>query len=298
MAQKTRTKNSRNNTTWTAGASFVFVVGMFAHPALIELSEQFFSPLQEVFLLLCSVALTLLMFFLSKSHFICSLMQSGGLLANTAVFVLLHSHGGMKAVLTSMDYEWCFRVILMWCGGVAVTLLIRLLAHKKWNASHIRKTFSKGFLCSSIIFFILYIILLLDLFIFQRSELLGDRSLNLIPFSGAWAVYWPHIKAGHFTNGIFVQFFGNLLIFTPLGFYLALWWRKKKYRPVLYLIPVVLAAVIEGAQYAFNIGKSDVDDLWMNVLGFWIGIWICTIMDALRKKITKGKEKTIFTLPK
>ena len=273
-----------------------FVVGMALHPAFMALSEQFLSPVQEGILLLAAVFLTMTMFLLSKSHFLCSLLQSGGLLLNAAYYVLMHAGPDRHAIWHAMDYEWCFRIILMWCGGVAVTMLIRLFAHKKWNAAHIRKTFGKGFLCSSIVFFLLYIVLLLDLFVFQRQVFLGKRSLNLIPLKGAFAVYWPHIKSGHFTDGIFVQFFGNLLIFAPLGFYLAILWKKHHHRWALYLFPIVLAAGIEGCQYALNVGKSDVDDWWMNVVGFFLGMLLCYLMDLIRKAVTHGKEKTIFVI--
>ncbi|MBO4928602.1 MAG: VanZ family protein [Clostridiales bacterium] len=276
-----------------------FILGVFLHPFFIGYSERFLSPTQEIFLLGASLAITLMMFLLSKSHFICSLLQTGGLLLNVALFVFNRvRNDGWKAILKNMDYEWWFRIILMWCGGVTITLLIRLFAHKKWNASHIRKTFSKGFLCSSIVFSILYIILLLDLFIFQRSAVVPEAvTLNLIPFKGAFATYWPHIRSGRFQGGVFVQFFGNLLIFAPLGFYLGLWWRKRPHKWILYLIPVVLAGVIEGCQYFLRIGQCDIDDLWMNVVGFLIGILIGKAMDILRKWVTKGKEKTIFKLP-
>ena len=273
-----------------------FILGVFLHPLCIGFSENFLSPRQEVFLLAASLGLTLLMFLLSKSHFLCSLLQTGGLLLNVSLFVINRLKNG-EDLLKNMNYEWCFRVILMWCGGVAVTLLIRLFAHKKWNASHIRKTFSKGFLCSSIVFFLIYLILLLDLFIFQRSDFVVKTDINLIPFKGAFATYWPSIKSGHFRSGVFVQFFGNLLIFAPLGFYLGLWWRKRPHRWILYLIPVLLAGVIEGCQYLFNIGQSDIDDLWMNVVGFFVGLLLVRLMDFIRTKVTKGKEKTIFKLP-
>ena len=275
------------------GGSY-FIMGVLLHPFLIETSERFLSPMQEVFLFLMAIGLTLLMFLITKSHLICSLLQTGGLILNVAVFIYENLDDGWGALIKNMDYEWWFRIILMWCAGVSVTILIRLFAHKKWNAAHIRKTFSSGFLCSSIVFFILYILLLLDLFIFQRSTAAERMSMNLIPFKGAFSIYWPRIRSGHFQSGVFVQFFGNLLIFTPLGFYLDLWWRKKPHKWILYLIPVLLASAIELCQYFFRIGQCDIDDMWMNVVGFFLGILLVKILDMVRSKITQGKEKTIF----
>lgn len=293
MSQKTK-KRSNVRTTHPLILALVFGLGLLMHPFCIEFSERFLSPMQEVFLLVAAVGLTLLVFLLSKSHFLCSLLQAGGLLCNVLVYVISHAEFGWDRLLKNPDYEWCFRVILMWCSGAAITILIRLFAHKKWNAPHIRKSFQSGFLCSGIVFAILYIVLLLALFIFQRSPSETTRSLNLIPFQGAFATYWPHIKTGRFNDGIFVQFFGNLLIFTPIGFALALWWRKRKHRWLLYLVPVLLSGTIEACQYFFHTGECDIDDLWMNVVGFLLGILLVILMDAIRNAVTKGKEKTIF----
>lgn len=273
-----------------------FIAGIAVHPLLIGFSECFFSPLQEIFLLAAAVGLTFAMFLMSKSHLICSLMHAGGLLANTLTFFFGHLDAGLKAVFKHMDYEWCFRVIVMWCGGVTVTVLIRLLAHKKWNASHIRKTFGKGFLCSSIVFVLLYCVLLADLFVLQRNLNFGSGSLNLKPFKGAFALYWPLIKSGDFSGGVFVQFFGNILIFTPLGFYLALWWRGRGQKWIMVLIPFLLAGGIEAVQYLLHLGESDIDDAWMNVVGYFVGILICVVLDFVRTKVTHGKERTIFKL--
>jgi len=277
--------------------ALAFICSVALHPMLIELSDSlFFSPLQEIFLLLAAVGLTLFMFLTSKSHFLCSLLQSGGLLANTLYFFFSHLDGGIRSVLKNMNYEWIFQVILMWAGGVSLTILIRLFAHKKWNAAHIRRSFGRGFLCSGIVFFLLYLLLLADLFVLQRNRHFGNGTLNLKPLKGAFSLYWPLIKQGKFKDGVFIQFFGNLLILFPMGFYLALWWRERKHRWILYLIPFFVAGAIEAVQYFFHMGECDIDDAWMNVVGFILGVWLCTILDLIRKWITHGKERTIFKL--
>ena len=294
-SNKGRSNSRRTTKTHPAILAAGFALGVILHPFCIRWSEHFLSPTQEVFLLASAIGLTVLMFLLSKSHYLCSLLQAGGLLVNAGAFIVENLEDGWGSLLKNMDYEWWFRIIVMWCGGLAVTIAIRLFAMKKWKAPHIRKTFSRGFVVSSIVFAILYIILLLDLFVFQREAHTGS-TLNLIPFKGAFATYWPHVRRGHFQGGIFVQFFGNLLIFAPLGFYLTLWWRKHPHKWILYIIPIVLAGVIEGCQYFLRMGQCDIDDFWMNVVGFYLGILLVVILDAVRKGVTKGKEQTIFKI--
>ncbi len=277
--------------------TIAFITSVFLHPMLIELSDSlFFSPWQEIFLLGCAIGLTTFMFLASKSHFLCALLQTLGLLINVLYFFYMHFNNGWKALFRSMDYEWCFQVLLLWGGGTMITILIRLFAHKKWNAAHIRRSFGRGFLCSSIVFALLYLVLLADLFVLQRSRHFGNGSLNLKPLKGAFAIYWPLIKKGYFKDGVFVQFFGNLLIFLPMGFYMSLWWRERKHRWILYLFPFFLASSIEAVQYFFHMGECDIDDAWMNVVGFILGIWLCTFLDLVRKWVTHGKERTIFKL--
>jgi len=73
-------------------------------------------------------------------------------------------------------------------------------------------------------------------------DLDGERSLNLIPLYGFFAIYWPHILAGEFRYGIFIQFFGNLVFFTPLGFYISVY-GKKIPKSVVFILPMILSAV-------------------------------------------------------
>ena len=74
----------RLHTAHPAILTVCFVLGVLLHPLCIGFSEEFMSPMQEVFLFSVTLGLTLLMFLLSKSHFLCSLLQAGGLLCNAA----------------------------------------------------------------------------------------------------------------------------------------------------------------------------------------------------------------------
>jgi len=82
------------------------------------------------------------------------------------------------------------------------------------------------------------------------------------------------------------------LIFTPLGFYLGVY-GKKAPKALAFFLPMLLSGAIEGTQYLFNMGKSDVDDFWMNVLGFWVGFLLYCILGWIRRIMTKGKERNI-----
>ncbi|HPE37937.1 MAG TPA: VanZ family protein [Bacillota bacterium] len=274
------------------GQVIVLSLLVLLHPFLLILSEAFLSPVQEVFLLCITIFISFLTFVMTESYLCLAILGIGGLIANCVGSELQFFL--QDRYLHGFTYELSFRIGLMWACGYVIMLAIRILSTKKWDTTKIRQTFKTGFSASNTAFLVFYIALLLSMFIFQRRiDWTGERSLNLIPFHGAFAVYWPYIKQGIFNNGIFVQFFGNLLIFTPLGFFIALY-KKKKSLLVMVLFPIFLATLIEGTQYLLNTGKSDIDDLWMNVIGFWLGVHICFVLETIRKWITHGKESTIM----
>jgi glycopeptide antibiotics resistance protein len=74
------------------------------------------------------------------------------------------------------------------------------------------------------------------------------------------------IKAFAFGNVI-----GNIVLFVPLGIYLAIFRNDKRVRTSLLIIFIVSLSV-EIIQGLFGIGTADIDDIILNCLGGWIGI--------------------------
>lgn len=96
-----------------------------------------------------------------------------------------------------------------------------------------------------------------------------ERIINLIPFSG---------------NAGYEKLF-NLVLFVPLGFYVA---AIAKKRGVIKQILTVLAVslVFEILQYTLAIGSSDATDLIMNTLGGASGIVGLFLLKKLSGKHT------------
>jgi glycopeptide antibiotics resistance protein len=107
---------------------------------------------------------------------------------------------------------------------------------------------------------------LLDLFNSQRTI---ERSINLIPFYS--------IKEYIFSNSDTIKKFaygnvvGNIVIFIPLGTYLALFKKDKKVKNNL-LVIFIVSLIVEIIQGLLGIGASDIDDIILNCLGAFIGI--------------------------
>lgn len=117
--------------------------------------------------------------------------------------------------------------------------------------------------------FICYILLLIKILFLSRISHLEYSSINLIPFysimefiSGSSA----NLKAFAFSNVV-----GNIVIFIPLGTYLALFKNDKRVITNLLFIFIV-SLFVEIIQGLLSIGVSDIDDIILNCLGGLIGI--------------------------
>lgn len=250
------------------------------------------SPYQEAWVVTVSVIIAVLIFMFTQDHLVMAMCNSLGLVVVLA-FYLFSAVALNVDISETISFELAFRIGLVWFCFFSVSMIIRLFSKGKWDCRKSKESFRKAFHLNSLVFLIAYVGLLINLFVSQRDiGMYAHHSLNLIPLQGAFAVYWPHILSGDFKNGIFIQFFGNLLIFTPLGFYMPVY--AKKIPGILIIIfPILLAGGIEASQYFLNTGKSDIDDFWMNVLGYWIGVMLFYLLGWIRSRVTGGKEKSI-----
>lgn len=96
-----------------------------------------------------------------------------------------------------------------------------------------------------------------------------ERSSNLVPFATIGSVL-----AGIDTYGFhlwFINLFGNILTFIPLGVFLPLFFvRLRRPGPLLVTSATIIAAA-EVIQYLANVGALDVDDLILNTAGTYMG---------------------------
>ena len=142
------------------------------------------------------------------------------------------------------------------------------------------------------IVFIFYIMFLLKMLFFSRISITDlfdsnryiERRINLIPFSTMSEFLFGH--NGDLKSSAFVNIVGNMLIFAPFGFYLALFNKKDKIITVLLSIFMVTVAA-EIIQWSLAIGVADIDDVILNTVGGFVGILIFKLINV----IIKGKKK-------
>ncbi|MPS72147.1 MAG: VanZ family protein [Chryseobacterium sp.] len=77
---------------------------------------------------------------------------------------------------------------------------------------------------------------------------------------------------------IFVNIFGNILMFVPFGF-LGIVFPKLNNFWLLILDFLFVIILIESLQYFTRLGVFDIDDVILNTVGTAIGFWIYQLFD-------------------
>ena len=261
---------------------------------LLQRSLRISGGVREAVLITVSALLSFVLYKLSRQC-LPSVVMLGAFLYIAFFFRIGESIILSIPIRSAFSPRWILGALLIWFSGIGVLIFIRLLLPVDQDSLEVKKEFITAFHLSSALFNIIYILILYYLFFLQREmDLSGNRRLNLIPLQGAFSVYWPQLRDGNFGNDVFVQFFGNLLIFTPGGFMLGIYCKKFPLW-IRLLIPVLMSGMIEITQYIYNMGASDIDDFWMNVAGAWFGGWIVFFLKKRRLSITGGKEKDVFS---
>lgn len=106
--------------------------------------------------------------------------------------------------------------------------------------------------------------LALLILLFMRPNNQSYDSMNLIPFS---TIFFYIFGKGNWLIA-FYNLAANIGLFIPYGFYL----RVKNFPGViLVVLPIIVIASIEIAQFLTSRGSLDIDDLILNVAGVFLG---------------------------
>lgn len=185
-------------------------------------------------------------------------------------------------------YDKPFAVGLVLAIFFLLPTILRLFRKGEKDTSQWRETygaFLRNALTSGAI---LYIFILFFGFVLSRTFGL-DVQFNFIPFK----TIFEYIIDKQFAYENTFLFIGNVAILLPLGFWFAI--KKKKRRILLtLLLPIVASCFIELSQFLLKNGHVDIDDVILNVLGFYLGVLLKIGIDFMRRIITCGEERTIF----
>lgn len=128
----------------------------------------------------------------------------------------------------------------------------------------------KLILTISIVYFIALIYLLF--FAFFRAN--TTTEVNLIPLKNIFTLSAYTFTSGHGIWHWIVNIPGNIIAFIPMALPIFLIRKSSKITLALILFILILPICIELLQYVFKSGSADIDDVILNVIGIFCGIFI------------------------
>lgn len=130
---------------------------------------------------------------------------------------------------------------------------------------------------ATILFYCFYLVRSIT---FERSE------PNLIPFEVI------SFSLSRIDYELLFLLLGNIAIFFPLGVIIS---SVSSGKSLNILLPIILSVSIEISQYYLGNGHPDIDDVILNVIGYYLGILTRIILDRL-VYIASGKKFKSFIL--
>lgn len=98
-------------------------------------------------------------------------------------------------------------------------------------------------------------------------------NINLVPFNTIWQYLYLMIKRTntYLVPHAFVNLFGNIVAFVPLGFLLPYLWKRVQSFGRFLLCTISVISSVEIVQLFTLRGSCDIDDLILNLLGAIMG---------------------------
>lgn len=131
---------------------------------------------------------------------------------------------------------------------------------------------------------------ILIFYLFMVMDVVGIGSIWDIAAYGL-DINWDQINLIPFQSNGVMTYMLNIILFMPMGFLLPLIWGKYRTISLTVLTGFLFSLSIELGQL-FNHRLTDIDDIFMNVLGTVIGFGIWYLFNKWFK--TKPKEANVF----
>lgn len=163
-------------------------------------------------------------------------------------------------------------------------IVITLIAVISIRITYLLKNKQK-FRLSSEILNLVFVIYLLILFQIVTCQDVISFDNNFLPFKEL-----TRYSIG--SNLFFKNIIGNILLFTPYGFFVSSYLKLDKKR-IVFILVFIMSLSIELVQLV--IGRCfDVDDIFLNLIGGMIGYFIYLILKKISSKLASQTIKTII----
>ena len=135
------------------------------------------------------------------------------------------------------------------------------------------------------IIFVFYFLLISE--IYGRIEKMQEYHYNLVLFREIKRFWNYREQLGMFATA--TNLLGNVLIFLPFGFFMAMASRYRSFLNTL-IYSFALSLTIELSQLFMKVGCFDVDDLLLNTIGGILGFITFLICNVIRRNYAKKKR--------
>lgn len=197
------------------------------------------------------------------------------------IIILLSYFGGEDSAL-SYESGLAFFILLNWLVP-SVYCIIRCLFDRGPKYSH----FNSFYRNISIVFMLFYIgVFVYILFISKNSSDISDsKSINIIPFVTIATFIEDFIRGNVHIREFIPYFINGIVLFLPYGYFITLllrYYGRLTRAFALFILPV-LVEVIQGV---FLLGKVDIDDIIMAVIGGFLGALCYHIINSIFRSVT------------
>ncbi|BFI99006.1 MULTISPECIES: VanZ family protein [Priestia] len=172
-----------------------------------------------------------------------------------------------KRKITSFKKELILGVFVLYLVGLASQTIV-----PNWNAGIVTDTGEP--------FFDIYF----------TNEL---SHVNIIPFHTLYEYFFQtNTNVDEWNSVSLLNLTANVILFLPLGFFVALIWRKYHSIKKVTILGLSVTCLIEFIQYFIG-RSSDIDDVLLNTFGTVIGYVVLLIIQYLISKPVKQKKATM-----
>lgn len=158
---------------------------------------------------------------------------------------------------------------------------------KNQNNNEFLSSYRRFIKNTTVCFIVYYVIILIYCFILVRKITFNRPIPNLVPFDTIITSF----SLGRIDYELLFLFLGNIAIFFPLGIFVSAVTKSKVF---LIIFPIILSTGIELSQYFLGNGHPDVDDVILNVLGFYLGFLVYKLTNYVLIKVSDGRLKSFF----
>lgn len=136
------------------------------------------------------------------------------------------------------------------------------------------------------VLFILYMVALVYFLFFAEGygRAFDEREYcyNLVPFKEIQRFLTYREQLGFLA--VFTNLAGNVMGFIPFGLILPVINKKQRSLFRITLLSFDFSLMVETIQLVFKVGSFDVDDLFLNTLGGFIGYLLFLVCNRIRRK--------------